>query len=246
MTQLAPTLQAFFTGRLIGQPRASVHTVASYRDTFRLLLAYLAQTTGKTPAELGFDDLDATTIGGFLTHLEHDRGVSAATRNARLAAIRSLFTFAAYRHPEHAELITRVPRPRCIAPPPPRGRGDTPDQRRVLHSRTDMVNDHTCAPCRHSTAAGEASTVGADEHQRRDRRIVTRSHTGRGPRPPAGPVEHGALVQGAPGDDAAARESRLRSSCRSRESRSTCQRAATHRRVLRSSSPGKAEHRSSL
>lgn len=108
MTLVAPTLQAFFTERLIGQRRASPHTVAAYRDSFRLLFAYLAESTGKWPAELDFEDLDAGTIGGFLAHLERDRGVSASTRNARLAALRSLFRFASLRHPEHAATIARV------------------------------------------------------------------------------------------------------------------------------------------
>ena len=108
MSALAPTLEAFFTERLIGQRQASPHTIASYRDAFRLLFAYVAESSGKSPAQLEFDDLDASTIGGFLTYLEQDRGVSVATRNARLAAVRSLFGFAAYRHPEHAALIARV------------------------------------------------------------------------------------------------------------------------------------------
>lgn len=108
MTALAPTLQAFFSERLIGQRQASPHTVAAYRDAFRLLLSYVAEHGGKSPAQLDFDDVDATTIGGFLTYLERDRGVSVSTRNARLAAVHSLFSFAAYRHPEHAELISRV------------------------------------------------------------------------------------------------------------------------------------------
>lgn len=108
MTLVAPTLQAFFTERLIGQRQANPHTVAAYRDSFRLLFGYIAQTTGKSPAELDFEDLDAATVGGFLAHLERDRGVGAATRNARLAALRSLFRFAAFRHPEHAATIARV------------------------------------------------------------------------------------------------------------------------------------------
>ena len=87
MTLVAPTLQAFFTERLIGQRRASPHTVAAYRDSFRLLFVYLAEATGKWPAELDFEDLDAGKIGGFLTHLERDRGVSASTRNVRIPAI---------------------------------------------------------------------------------------------------------------------------------------------------------------
>ena len=108
MTVIAPTLQRFFTERLIGQRRASPNTVAAYRDTFRLLFNYVTESSGKLPARLDFDDLDAVTIGGFLTHLEQDRGCSISTRNARLAAVRSMFGFAAYRHPEHAELIARV------------------------------------------------------------------------------------------------------------------------------------------
>ena len=108
MSAIAPALQEYFTQRLIGQRQASPHTVAAYRDCFRLLFAYMAQTSGKQPAELGFEDLDAGTISGFLTHLEKQRGVSVATRNARLVALRSWFTFAAHRHPEHAALIARV------------------------------------------------------------------------------------------------------------------------------------------
>lgn len=108
MTRVAPTLQAFFTERLIGQRQASPHTVLAYRDAVRLLLTYVADTTGAQPADLDFDDLDAATIGAFLTHLEHDRGVAVATRNARLAALRSLFRFASFRHPEHADTIARV------------------------------------------------------------------------------------------------------------------------------------------
>jgi integrase/recombinase XerD len=94
MSAIAPALQEYFTQRLIGQRQASPHTVTAYRDCFRLLFAYLAQTSGKQPAELGFEDLDADTISGFLTHLEKQRGVSTTTRNAsgsrsRLAAIPS-------------------------------------------------------------------------------------------------------------------------------------------------------------
>jgi site-specific recombinase XerD len=108
VTTLAPTVEAFFTERLMGQRQASPNTIASYRDAFCLLFAYVTESSGKSPAQLDFDDLDAPTIGGFLTHLECDRGVCAATRNARLVAVRSFFGFAAYRHPEHAALIARV------------------------------------------------------------------------------------------------------------------------------------------
>lgn len=108
MSALAPLLEAFFTERLIGQRQASHHTVAAYRDAFCLLLRFAQRRTGRAPHQLSLEDLDAVLIGAFLNHLEADRGVSVRTRNARLTAIRSLFHFAAYRHPEHAHLIQRV------------------------------------------------------------------------------------------------------------------------------------------
>jgi integrase/recombinase XerD len=108
MTALAPTLEAFFTQRLISQRRASPNTIAAYRDTFRLLLGFMREATGTSPAKLALEDLDGPTIGAFLDHLERDRGVAIATRNARLAAVHSFFQFSALRHPEHASLIQRV------------------------------------------------------------------------------------------------------------------------------------------
>jgi integrase/recombinase XerD len=117
VTALAPTLEAFFTERLAAQRQASPHTMAAYRDTFRLLLAFTWQTTGTPPSQLDLSQLDAPLVAAFLTHLETGRGNSARTRNARLAAIRSLFRFAALRHPEHAAVIQRV-----LAIPPKRCR----------------------------------------------------------------------------------------------------------------------------
>ena len=102
MTALAPTLEAFFTQRLEGQRQASPRTIGSYRDTWRLLLGYAREKTGTAPAGLDIAALDAGLVSGFLAHLEQDRGNTARTRNARLAAIRSFFKFAALRHPEHA------------------------------------------------------------------------------------------------------------------------------------------------
>jgi integrase/recombinase XerD len=115
MTAVAPTLEAFFTDRLIRQLRASGHTIAAYRDTWRLLLGFTAARTGQQPCRLDLADLDAPLIGAFLDYLETGRGNSIRTRNARLAAIRSLFGYAALRHPEHAALIARV-----LAIPPKR------------------------------------------------------------------------------------------------------------------------------
>lgn len=108
MSLIAPTLQGFFTERLVRQRQASPATVASYRDSLRLLIGFVADRTGKAPSVLGFDDIDAEVISAFLTHLENERGNMARTRNNRLAAIRALFRYAALRHPEHAELIARV------------------------------------------------------------------------------------------------------------------------------------------
>jgi len=108
MTMLAPVLQRFFCDRLMIQRNASPETIASYRDTFKLLLGYAQQQTGKQPFELDLDDLDAPLIAAFLAHLEHDRGNSPRTRNARLGAIHSFYGYAALEHPEHAHTIARV------------------------------------------------------------------------------------------------------------------------------------------
>ena len=108
MSLLAPTLQAFFTDRLITQRDASPRTVGAYRDAFRLLLAFAEQQTSKHPFELDLADIDATLIGAFLNHLEQDRGNCPSTRNARLAAIHSFYRYAALRHPEHAQTIARI------------------------------------------------------------------------------------------------------------------------------------------
>jgi site-specific recombinase XerD len=108
MTELAPTLQAFFTDRLLTQRKVSPHTIAAYRDSLRLLLCFAQERTGTPPSSLDFADLDAPLIGAFLAHLDRERGNSPATRNARLAAIHSLFRYAALRHPEHAASIARV------------------------------------------------------------------------------------------------------------------------------------------
>ena len=115
MSALAPTMQAFFTDRLIRQRQASPHTVAAYRDTMRLLVRFAAERRDLEPSKLDIADLDAPLISAFLDHREHDRGNSVRTRNARLAAIRSLFRYAALCHPEHAAVIQRV-----LAIPPKR------------------------------------------------------------------------------------------------------------------------------
>ena len=108
MTALAPTLQAFFTDKLISQRGASPHTIDAYRTTFKLLLGYASEHRHTPPSKLEFDDLDAALVAAFLAHLETVRHNSVRTRNNRLAAIHSFFAYAALRHPEHAGSIQRV------------------------------------------------------------------------------------------------------------------------------------------
>lgn len=108
MTAVAPTLESWFTDRLGRQRQASPRTIASYRDTLRLLVCFVQATRGKAPSSLDWDDLNDETISAFLDHLESERHNGARTRNLRLTAIRSLFRYAALRHPEHAGTIQRV------------------------------------------------------------------------------------------------------------------------------------------
>lgn len=105
---LARLLEVFFTERLVRQRQASPHTIAAYRDTFRLLLTFARQRLKKEPAAMGLDDLEPCLIGAFLDDLEKRRGNSARTRNARLAAIHSFFRYAALQEPGQAALIQRV------------------------------------------------------------------------------------------------------------------------------------------
>jgi integrase/recombinase XerD len=110
MSALPPLLQAYFTERLARQRDASPHTIASYRDSFRLLLEFLHQQTGKAPSMLQLEDLDAATITAFLAHLENERGNSVRTRNAQRAADRDplVLPVRGIESPECAELIARV------------------------------------------------------------------------------------------------------------------------------------------
>ena len=101
-------LQSFFTTRLMTQRKASPHTIASYRDTFRLLLQFAQKRVRKAPSQLTLGDLDAALIGGFLDDLEARRGNGARSRNLRLTAVRSFFRYAALEAPAHAGLIQRV------------------------------------------------------------------------------------------------------------------------------------------
>jgi integrase/recombinase XerD len=107
-TTFPALLEAFFTDRLMRQKRASPHTIAAYRDTFRLLLRFAQSRLKREPSSLKLEDLNASFVGAFLDHLEEANGICARSRNARLAAIRSFFGYVAYEEPGHAALIQRV------------------------------------------------------------------------------------------------------------------------------------------
>jgi len=112
---LPPLLQAFFTERLMAQRQASPHTIASYRDTFCLLLRFVQEQLAKAPSTLALPDLDAPLVGAFLQHLEQVRGNTARSRNVRLAAIHAFFRYAALHVPDQSALVQRV-----LAIPPKR------------------------------------------------------------------------------------------------------------------------------
>jgi integrase/recombinase XerD len=101
-------LESFFLDRLMRQRQASPCTMASYRDTFRLLLQYAQQRLRKAPSQVTVPDLDTAFLGTFLDHLEHDRGNSARSRNVRLAAIHSFFRYVAWQAPEYSAVAQRV------------------------------------------------------------------------------------------------------------------------------------------
>jgi site-specific recombinase XerD len=101
-------LQSFFTDRLSRQRRASPHTIAGYRDSFRLLFQFAKDRLGKAPSDLTLDDLNVSFIGHFLDDLEARRKNSARTRNIRLAAIHSFFQYVAFEEPAHALLCQRI------------------------------------------------------------------------------------------------------------------------------------------
>jgi len=104
----AALLERFFTQRLMQQRQASPHTIASYRDTFKMLLQFVQRRLHKAPSTLALEDIDAPLVAAFLDELETVRGITARTRNLRLTAVHSFFRFAAYEAPTHAAQIARV------------------------------------------------------------------------------------------------------------------------------------------
>jgi site-specific recombinase XerD len=114
---LPALIQRFFTDRLCVQMEASRHTVASYRDTFRLLLRYASVRHGKTPVKLTVEDIDADLVADFLVYGETARGNTARSRNTRLAAIRSFFRYVAMTDPTwllHCQRILAMPNKRYV------------------------------------------------------------------------------------------------------------------------------------
>ena len=105
---LAPLLQAFFTQRLMQQRQASAHTVASYRDTWRMLLQFIQKRLHKAPSTLALEDIDAPLVTAFLDDLEKTRNITARTRNLRLTAVHSFFRYAAFEAPANSAQIQRV------------------------------------------------------------------------------------------------------------------------------------------
>jgi integrase/recombinase XerD len=105
---LPALIQQFFTDRLCTQMEASPNTIAGYRDTFRLLLRFVSEQTGRAPTKLKIEDMDAAVVGDFLIHVETLRHNSARSRNARLAAIRSFFRFVAMCEPAHMLHCQRI------------------------------------------------------------------------------------------------------------------------------------------
>jgi integrase/recombinase XerD len=144
MTALAPSLQAYFTDRLIGQRSASPNTIAAYKLTLRLLLVFASEKLAKAPSNLDIADLDAPLITAFLQYLEHDRGNSISSRNNRLAAIHSLFGYLVLHHPEHAASIGRV-----LAIPPKR------TERNLVTYLTDAEVDALLASCDQTSWTGQ-------------------------------------------------------------------------------------------
>lgn len=104
----AGLVEGFFTDRLMRQMQVSPHTILSYRQTFRQLLSFVQERFKKTPSSLTLEDVSAPVIGAFLDHAEKKRGLSARSRNVRLAAIRSFFRYVAFQDPGHSGLVQRV------------------------------------------------------------------------------------------------------------------------------------------
>lgn len=115
MNALAIELQTYFTVFAHAQRDLAASTISAYRDTWRMLIKYLADTTRTRAEHIDFNTVDAEHVSAFLDYLENERGNTVSTRNSRLCAIRAVLSYAVANHPEHAATITRV-----LAIPPKR------------------------------------------------------------------------------------------------------------------------------
>jgi integrase/recombinase XerD len=131
-------LEAYFTDRLIRQRDVSRHTIISYRETFRQFLGFAQEHCKKPPSKMELEDLNAPLIGAFLDHAQKERGLSARSRNVRLAAIRSFFRYVALQEPRRSALVQRV-----LAMPNKRF-----ERRQVGHLTQDEVKALLAAPDR--------------------------------------------------------------------------------------------------
>jgi hypothetical protein len=119
-TSFPALVERFFTERLLNQMGASPHTIAAYRDTFRLLLRFAKESLGKAPSQLCMEDLDVAFVSKFLDHLENKRGNCTRTRNKRLAALHSFFQFVAIHEPAltlHCQRVLALPSKRFTRGP---------------------------------------------------------------------------------------------------------------------------------
>jgi hypothetical protein len=156
VTALAPAVESFFTDYLIAQRGASPHAIGSYRDTLRLLFAWIREQSGTRPSDLDFTDVDAATVSGFLAMLEDERHNTSRTRSQRLAAIHSLFRHAALGHPEHGALIARV-----LAIQPRK-----PSRKTVAwlaENEADALAYVVIVPCSQMVTVAKGTTVRAEE-----------------------------------------------------------------------------------
>jgi integrase/recombinase XerD len=101
-------LQAYFTDYLMRERNFSPQTIANYRDTFRLVIAFAQKCLNKPPIHLAIHDLDASFVVRFLDYLENERGVKPQSRNVRLAAIHSFFNYVALQEPAAGAVAQRV------------------------------------------------------------------------------------------------------------------------------------------
>lgn len=186
MTALAPTLEAFFTDRLLCQQRVSPNTIASYRDTFRLLLGFAQQQTGRSPDRLELTQLDATMTGAFLEHLETDRGNSPRTRNVRLGAIHRVLQLLRAQTPRARRLDRtgardprQTPREADRHVPDPRGGQSAPGQPRPIDlGRTTRPR---AAALRRADRAARLGAHRAGQRRRATRHRTAPSDLGQGP-----------------------------------------------------------------